>query len=205
MSEVESLREVVQFFVSRIAGALQNCIEIENLRSENDLLRAKQIEATARTQAPSSDANSGHPINDRFIRIAQRVDLVSGTAFLREIVDSICEEYRLYAGGACALDPSPATQTLKSVSFRLNRQQCDPICYEAKGRPCEEILNHGSLCLPDNARKAYPNDLFFQEHAIRGVCGSRLPGPDGTTAGVIWVMSQDALPEPDAVQSLLKY
>ncbi|MEM6259323.1 MAG: helix-turn-helix transcriptional regulator [Planctomycetota bacterium] len=201
---IETYRYIIDFFAPRLSGAIQTCTEIESLRSQNDRLQSDLLDPTMRETAGSSPEGD-HVMTVARREIAQRVHQLAGTSFLREVIDALCDVFGLYAGGICALDPAPSSPTLHSVSFCIQRSQGDPIHYEAKGTPCEIVLRQSGLCVEDNAAEAYPGDIFMQQHKIRGFCGNRLPGLDGTTAGVIWVVHQAPLPEPEGISTLLKY
>lgn len=202
MSDSQAYRQVIDFFAPRLAGAIQVCVEIESLRSENDRLQAAQVVPLAHA-LPRGESEGDTPV--AVVRIAQRVNQLAGAAFLREFINATCQEYGLFAGGICSMAPSATGQTLQTVSFCMDRKQSDTIEYEAKGTPCEFVLQHATLCLPDQAAQSYPGDAFLQEHNIRGFCGSRLPSPAGETAGVVWVMHQEPLPDPGGIEVLLKY
>ncbi|MEM9347549.1 MAG: helix-turn-helix transcriptional regulator [Planctomycetota bacterium] len=204
LQAIETYRYIIDFFAPRLSGAIQTCIEIESLRSQNDRLQSDLLDPAMReTTDPPSEGDHAMTVARR--EIAHRVHQLAGAGFLREVIDAICDVFGLYAGGICALDPAPSSPTLHSVSFCIQRSQGDPIHYEAKGTPCEIVLRRSGLCVEDNAAEAYPGDIFMQQHKIRGFCGNRLPGPDGRTAGVIWVVHQAPLPEPEGISELLKY
>jgi DNA-binding CsgD family transcriptional regulator len=203
MEHLEPLETVIKFFAQRLIGAIRICAEIEQLQSENDRLQAARI-AERQTAAIAADA-APTGSNAAFLKVTRRVSQVAGTGFLREFINAACEEYGMYGGGICAIDPSLTTRTLHTVSVRVGGALSDSISYQAKGTPCERVLNESSLCIADNVAKKYPADTFLKEHRIRGFCGSRLSGVDDSVIGVIWLVNRDAFHQPDAIASLLQY
>lgn len=204
MDDLEAFRNLIDFFGPRLAGAIEVCREIESLRSENDRLQADLVAPAIPSDVVPTQADQ-QSYRDAFERIAERIRPLAGAGFLREIVDAICQELDLYAGGVCKLESGPICQTLHSVSFCINNAQGDPIHYNPTNTPCEVVLNTGHRCDVDHAIQTYPEDEFFKSHDIRSYCGIRLPSPTGKTAGVIWFVNQAAMDDPKPITQLLQY
>ncbi|MFK7788443.1 MAG: hypothetical protein AB8C95_02975, partial [Phycisphaeraceae bacterium] len=202
IEDLDSLKQVIDFFNPQLAGAIQACVEVELLRSENDRLQAGLVETGVKSVKEHTPSNG---YSEAYSKVTSRVHQHAGSAFLQEFVHAVCDEYGLFAGGICALDPSFMDQTLNSVSFCVENEECDTIQYQAKGAPCEHVLKNGSLYLVDGAAAKYPADDYLEQYKIRGFCGNRLPGPSGETAGVIWVVHKETLLYAEEIQSLFKH
>lgn len=204
MEQTVELRQVMEFFAPRLAGAIQVCVEIEALRSENDRLHADLARPSMNGTKPT-EAGDSDRMSLLFQNINRRVHQLAGTAFLSEFVKAICQEFGLYASGICSLDHSLISKTLQSVALCLNGAQQDTIRYEINGTPCDSTLAEGFFHINDYTDNGFNDDPFIQEHGIKSYCGTRLPSPSGETAGLIWVIDQSPIEDPEPIRNVLQY
>ena len=204
MGHQDQLREVIDFFAPRLAGAIRVCVELEALRSENDRLHADLARSLIHMPEPMNVKEDGH-LTRLFQNIHQRVHQLAGTAFLSEFVSAICQEFGLYASGICTLDQSPTGMTLQSVALCIDGAQQDTIRYEPRGTPCDSTLKDGFYHINGYGDNGFNDDPFIQNHNIKSYCGTRLPSPTGETAGVIWVIDQSAIDAPEPIRNILQY
>ena len=204
MDHQDQYREVIEFFAPRLAGAIRACVEIEALRSENDRLHSDLASSSMKMLEPKG-AEAGDRLTRSFQNIHHRVHQLAGTAFLSEFVSAICQEFGLYASGICSLDQSPMSTTLQSVALCLNGTQHDTIRYEVNGTPCDSTLAEGFFHINDYTDNGFNDDPFIQEHGIKSYCGTRLPSPSGETAGLIWVIDQSPIEDPEPIRNVLQY
>ncbi|MBX2853051.1 MAG: LuxR C-terminal-related transcriptional regulator [Phycisphaeraceae bacterium] len=205
LDNIDVLREVVAFFAPRLAGAIEVCVQIEALRSENDRLHA-DLASPALDMLTPAEATDSNALSRSFQNIHRRVHQLAGTAFLSEFVNTICAEFGVYGAGICSLDHSLTSKTLQSVAFSLNHAQQDPIRYEIQGTPCDSTLTEGFFHFNDYAAHGFNNDdEFIREHGIQSYCGNRLPSPAGETAGVIWVIDQSPIENTESIRNIMQY
>lgn len=204
LDNLDIYRHVIDFFAPRLAGAIQVCAELETLRSENDRLQASLLEPLVSPLEHTDDSPQAS-FATAVHNIRHQTDALAGPQFLSGFLEAICQEYGLAAGGVCSLDQSRSSPTLYTVAFCVDGQTADPIQYEAKNSPCEVVIEESGLCVPHLVTEHFPDDQMLQDFNFHSYCGRRLPGPGGKTAGVLWVLHTEPLPDPNGVESLLKY
>lgn len=179
MKETPSLRRAVEFFVPRIAGALQACIDYDALLSRHDELVAKQ---TGKGTTPRGE--NGLSL---FEQLSDRVDSATGARFLRTITDTLCELGGVQFAGICKLDDARAARALTTVILRTHGQVDGNVTYDITGSPCELVLDHGQYFIEDGATKTFPTDKLLVESNIESYLGLRVTSPEGKAIGTFWI------------------
>lgn len=204
LENVDAYRRVLEFFAPHVARALAASLELEMLRSQCDQLEAERVDKDHALISASVDTEST-PTALALAQMMRRLHPLAGAQFLRGVVDALCETFGMRCAGICALDQPHASHQLSSVTFRLDDQQADPICYNSKNTPCELVLRDGYLSLIDGAADAYPSDQFLVKNQIQGFAGIRLPSPTGEVAGILWVVDAKPLGDPDTIKHVLRH
>lgn len=201
LPDVTAYRRVIEFFTPHLARALEGAIELDQLRSRFDQLKSQHAIPMQSTTTENTDT----PTASALVRINRRLYTLAGAAFLRGMVDALCETFHLQYAAICALNTPRTSKQLKAVVYRDGERQADPLVYDATDSPCEVVLDRGLYCLPKDAARLYPNAAFLNEHKIEGFIGVRLPTASGDIAGLLWAIDTKPLDNTRALEQVMQY
>lgn len=71
--------------------------------------------------------------------------------------------------------------------------------YALDGTPCEVVMDRATCMFESGVRQRFPRDVLLQEMAIEGYGGLPLLSPDGDVLGLIVVLFEEPVTDPDLV------
>lgn len=203
LSDPNTKYSAIKFFAPRLAGALENSIQIKALRT-----RLKQLETQVNEPISSpylNLANDDPKLSLTVAHVMQRIEDHAGGAFLRKIVDVFCETFDLHHAGICRLDALEGKQFLQSVICRVDGEFDKNILYEIVDTPCYFAIQHGEYHVAHSADKAFSSDDKLVSNAVEAYVGVRLPSPDGQTAGIFWLGSGEKIENAELIMRVANF
>lgn len=76
--------------------------------------------------------------------------------------------------------------------------------FSLEGSPLETGADHQTLCIPENAREAFPRDELLAEKAMNSFCGITLVNSSGQRLGLILGMGRKHLGDPELSRSVFR-
>jgi DNA-binding CsgD family transcriptional regulator len=204
LENVDAYQRIMSFFAPHVARALDDCLELDALRSQCDHLEAKRSAIEKNLNSPG-ELNAEEVSALVIARISEQMHPLAGPAFLRGIVGAICEEFGFKFATIARLDQAYASRKLKSITFRANGSQADPICYDPEGTPCSIVLEEGICSVGQRVAEAFPKATILAEKQVESFVGVRLPTPGGDIAGVLWVTDTRPLKDTSAAERVLRH
>lgn len=98
-------------------------------------------------------------------------------------------------------EPGCEVHTIAVTAFR---KLADNFTYQVPGGPCEEVLTGDVYFYPDKCRSIFPENLMLQQYKVEGYMGYPLFDSCGTAIGIISVMHQHPIEDPETIESILK-
>jgi DNA-binding CsgD family transcriptional regulator len=204
MDNIDEIRNVIEFFAPRLAGALEASIEIDMLRAQIDLLESELVEPD-----PDSIVATGEELTPEvklaLTLIYRRVHNLAGASFIRGIADAIADIFELSHVAICHLDQALAAQSVRSIIFLVDRQIADTATYPLSETPCAIAIEKGSYFVPNDAGKCFPKDELLLKSNIESYLGLRIPSPDGKILGLIWMGNRDPIQSPETILKVMKH
>lgn len=204
INNMEPYQRIIDFFAPHLARALEVRAKLESLKAQNEQLETQLLERRLIAEQPKEE-NASTSGNTHLARIASRVHALAGVTFLRHLLDNICETFDVVQAGIFYLDPDSEEPMLNSIVFRDTGVLADMVCYAVEGTPCQVALEQGEFCLDRDAQKVFPNDEFLSENGSEGYVGVRLSTHKGEVIGILWVLDNKQLEQPQALERVLQF
>ncbi len=94
--------------------------------------------------------------------------------------------------------------SIKTIAFTAFGKLADNINYLLPDGPCEQVIQ-GNLCsYPEQCRSIFPNNKTIAQFNVEGYIGYRLYNEQGNAVGLIAVMHEKKIEDPETVSSILK-
>jgi|CXWL01.1.fsa_nt_gi PAS domain S-box-containing protein len=186
--------EILQFVSDQVAMA------IERRRSEDSRLRR---EALLRTVADAISSATG----DAFFRsLVLHLAAALGMSFA--FVGGLASRFGRTSGGRLELDDTAvrraARQRIETIAVAANGAIGDNFAYELSGTPCEQVVGNEVSVYSDGVAELFPDDLLLAEMGVRCYLGVPLADSSGRPLGLLVVMDNKPLADPETARALLQ-
>src|SRR5262249_55811982 len=76
--------------------------------------------------------------------------------------------------------------------------------YALKGTPCESVILQRACYYPSGIQQAFPEDLILAQMGVHSYLGAPLPNRDGENIGLLVLLNDGPLPEPEVARVLVE-
>lgn len=94
-------------------------------------------------------------------------------------------------------------KTIETFNMYSNGLFIDPIVYNLRNTPCNEVINGGICIFEHNVAKLFPEDLMLTQMGIESYAGVPLLDKDGKIKGIIVLLSRKPIVNRTLVDSIL--
>ncbi|MCW3117906.1 MAG: signal transduction histidine kinase with CheB and CheR [Chitinophagaceae bacterium] len=94
--------------------------------------------------------------------------------------------------------------TIKTMAFSDHGRLVDNIEYPLFESPCEEVIKDRVCCYPKECRITFPRNQTLTRFNIEGYVGYPLSDHTGKSIGIVAVMHEKEIPNPEYISALLK-
>jgi PAS domain S-box-containing protein len=149
------------------------------------------------------DITARKQLDANLLQIAEGVSATTGEAFFRSLVQSLARvlsaDFVVLAGGT---DSKPGH--VRTLAACQRGEIIDNFEYALAGTPCAQVIASDCCVYPTGVRQSFPEDLMLVDLGVDGYVGARLRDRDGATLGLLAVLFQREIAEPDQVESTLR-
>ncbi|MEG3640170.1 ATP-binding protein [Magnetococcus sp. PR-3] len=134
--------------------------------------------------------------------IIQGTATVTGEAFQRELVRNIAEALEVkyvFVGRLLAT----AEPTVKATTIWANGEYGDPFQYELEGTPCANVIGKETCVYSDRIQLRFPEDQLLSQMKAESYMGTPLFNSDGHPLGILAVLDNEPLADPELGHSIL--
>jgi PAS domain S-box-containing protein len=133
--------------------------------------------------------------------IAAGVAGESGPSFFRSLVRHLARSLGLEYAVVGALEEGGVIRT---VAMCEHGRVVDNLSYELSGTPCQHVVGRGVCCHPRNVAALFPADSMLAEMGAECYVGAPLMDSAGRPLGLIAVLGQRELSNPELAISVLQ-
>ncbi len=200
IQDINAYRRVLAFFAPRVATELEQLNRMQAMQREQEAMR-EQIRVYQRALAERGDEVPGISL---LARLESRVDHLVGARFIRGLVDNFSAVYGLRFAGICIEHDRDGEPGFYSITMSEWAHQVDTITYARCGTPCETVWAEGQVCVTANVAAVYPEDKSLTELGLDSYIGVRLDTASGERVGVMWVIDEKPIEDPEPIRLALE-
>ncbi len=123
--------------------------------------------------------------------------------FLAELVKRMSNSLGVSYAFCGSLMPADPTR-FRTTALFCRGEIVENITYSLTGTPCNEIIGKSEACFAENVRALFPDDVELQDMGAESYAGVPLWGVGGTPLGLLGVIDDEAMDDPEAVLRLLR-
>ncbi|MVM30997.1 hypothetical protein GO755_13235 [Spirosoma sp. HMF4905] len=167
----------------------------------------KQIDALALENSQLKSQVDQQSINQRFLlEFSDRFATYKvGDEFFHSLVNYITEQTKLdYVFLGELVEPSPGAFAIRTYALTAYGQTVGNIQYDLPDGPCEQVIRGQLSTYPSQCRRLFPKNQTLVQFNVEGYIGYPLYDTKGHAFGILTVMHQSAISEPEYISSLLK-
>ncbi|GAB4009547.1 hypothetical protein GCM10028808_18550 [Spirosoma migulaei] len=128
-----------------------------------------------------------------------------GDEFFHSLVSYITEQTKLdYVFLGELVEPSPGAFAIRTYALTANGQTVGNIQYDLPDGPCEQVIQGKLSTYPSQCRRLFPKNQTLVQFNVEGYIGYPLYDTKGHAFGILTVMHQSPINEPEYIASLLK-
>ncbi|GAB3960879.1 hypothetical protein GCM10028805_59190 [Spirosoma harenae] len=128
-----------------------------------------------------------------------------GDEFFHSLVHYITEQTKLdYVFLGELIEPSPDAFAIRTIAITAYGNTVDNIQYDLPDGPCEQVIQGKMSTYPSQCRRLFPKNQTLVQFNVEGYIGYPLYDTKGKAFGILAVMHQEAINEPEYISSLLK-
>ncbi len=135
--------------------------------------------------------------------IARGITAAVGDAFFRSLAEYLAKA--LNADFVIIGELSKKTlDSIKTIAVRIHGKPADNFEYSLTHTPCENVVKQKLRCFPRGVQSRFPQNAKLKEWGIESFIGAPLFDSAKRVIGVITVMDNKPLENPDMAESLLR-
>ena len=170
-----------------------------SLQQRIDALALENRRLKSLIERPNGDQRFLLEFSDRFATYKV------GDEFFHSLVNYITEETKLdYVFLGELVEPSPGEFAIRTFAITANGQTVGNIQYDLPDGPCEQVIQGQLSTYPSQCRRLFPKNQTLVQFNVEGYIGYPLYDTKGRAFGILTVMHQSAISEPEYISSLLK-
>ncbi|MTI23125.1 hypothetical protein E1176_19000 [Fulvivirga sp. RKSG066] len=89
--------------------------------------------------------------------------------------------------------------------FYANGSTLDPLVYDLRHTPCENIVHRNACFYPTNIQSLFPKDEELKELNVQSYLGKRVLNSKGEAIGLVALMHTDSIHNPDHIGDILEH
>ena len=146
------------------------------------------------TQLPDQDALS---------RAALAISSAEGASVFERLSSELADILRVDVG-FIAVFADEARAEMRMLAFCLDGRMRTPFHYALPGSPCARVVGHQFQCLPEGARREFPDSDLFRKLEIDSYAAHPLNNAAGQPLGLIGAMHRGRLEHVALCEAILK-
>jgi PAS domain S-box-containing protein len=136
--------------------------------------------------------------------IAGRMWNAGGEAFFSEMVRHLAGELGVRIAMVGELAPG-STERMRSVSACVDGRMVEGLEYDLPGTPCENIMARHCCYYPSGVAQLFPRDKMLAAMGLESYLGAPLIGRNGQALGVLVVLHNQPLSDPQRARTMLQF
>ena len=143
------------------------------------------------------------PEQDALSRAALAISSAEGAGVFERLSSELADILRVDVG-FIAVFADEARAEMRMLAFCLDGQMRAPFNYRLPGTPCAEVVGNQFHCLPEGARREFPDSDLFRKLEIDSYAAHPLNNAAGQPLGLIGAMHRGRLDHVALCESILK-
>ncbi|WP_020600217.1 sensor histidine kinase [Spirosoma panaciterrae] len=128
-----------------------------------------------------------------------------GDEFFHSLVRYIAEQTRLdFVFLGELIEPVPNQFAIRTIALTAYGQTVGNIQYDLPDGPCEQVIQGQLSKYPSQCRRLFPKNQTLVQFNVEGYIGYPLYDTKGNAFGILTVMHQSTIDQPEYIASLLK-
>jgi PAS domain S-box-containing protein len=139
-------------------------------------------------------------------RLAQGTQDIAGESFFELLITDLASALHVsYAViGLHKIDPDSKATKIHSIAAYKQGHLLDQFEYFSAGTPCNMTLKGEFSLIEDDVQERFPQDRVLAENGLKSYAGAPLFDAKGSVIGVISILDERPMRNPDLVKSLLQ-
>jgi len=126
----------------------------------------------------------------------------TGEEFFRNLVKNLARSTRAKHVLAGEIKPD-APDMIRTLAVWSGEDFVENFEYALRGTPCESVIEQRACYYPSGIQRAFPEDLILIQMGVHSYLGVPLADREGKNIGLLVVLNDAPLPEPEIARSLL--
>jgi PAS domain S-box-containing protein len=153
------------------------------------------------TDSISSDERA---LIDKTLRfVAERTWRVGSSEFFYDLVKYLGESLGLAFAFCDMIDPDDDSK-VQTLALYAHGKITENISYSLRDTPCENVIGREACCYVEGIQQLFPKDQLLVDMHAESYAGIPLWSADGAPLGLIAVMDDKPLMQPELVRTLLQ-
>jgi len=150
------------------------------------------------------DARDDRAILDEALHfVAQRSWRVTDSGFFDDLVKFLGNTLNVAYAFCDSIDPTDHSM-VETLALYAYGETTENIRYSLKDTPCDNVIGHSYCCHVSNVQELFPNDALLTELNAESYAGIPLWASNGEPIGLIGIMDDKPLRDPDLVKRVLQ-
>ncbi|VAV85183.1 diguanylate cyclase/phosphodiesterase (GGDEF & EAL domains) with PAS/PAC sensor(s) [hydrothermal vent metagenome] len=130
----------------------------------------------------------------------------TGDILGQEFFDGVVESIYEWLGADCVVvGERYDTDNIRVISMKLDNDKVVGVSYALPGTPCAKVIDTQKICIyPENVAALFPYDEILKEMGAVGYVGAVLRGKDGTSIGVLSILTKTKLVLPPNAEAVVE-
>jgi PAS domain S-box-containing protein len=157
-------------------------------------------------KAENADSISGdeRTLIDETLRfVAERTWRLGDSEFFYDLVKFLSETLGL-AFAFCDMIDAKDNTNVQTLALYAHGEITENISYSLKDTPCENVIGRSVCCYVEGVQQLFPKDQILVDMNAESYAGVPLWSADGKPLGLVAVMDDKPLAQPELVQTLLQ-
>jgi len=135
--------------------------------------------------------------------VAQRSWRATESEFFDDLVKFLGSTLNVAYAFCDAIDPADHSM-VETLALYAHGKTSDNIRYSLKDTPCDNVVGHSFCCHESSVQELFPNDALLTELNAESYAGIPLWASNGDPIGLVGIMDDKPLRDPDLVKRVLQ-
>ncbi|MFK7788229.1 MAG: LuxR C-terminal-related transcriptional regulator [Phycisphaeraceae bacterium] len=203
IEHAETIKRVLNFFVPRTSAELARMAQEKRLHDLNLKLQQYAMRSIE-GQADGDGVNGGIDVKHAMQRLQLLMSTSSGSRLLSELADVLCEVTGVRYAAICMRDWTEEEPTLVTLTVSESARVSDTLRYPLEGTPCKIVTETGHYEIDDALADCFPEDQWVIDKGLQGYVGVRLDNANGEQLGVMWLVDDKPIGDPQQLLTILQ-
>ena len=153
---------------------------------------------------PGENSDGDGAIVEKTLRfVAERTWRVTGIDFFRDLVTFLGDTLNVAYAFCDTIDPSD-DKKVQTPALYSHGHMSENFSYDLQNTPCENVIGQTLCCYVDKVQKQFPKDQLLVDLNVESYVGAPLWSADGASLGLVAIMDDKPLRNPDLARTVLQ-